>query len=199
MSVSQLCLSLWGLCAPAFISLWQFSRGSILCMHLSAQVLVCVCVSVCVCVCVCVCVACHTVRSYEHVSYGHSLEAAHFTNVCGSPVFWASCVCVVRSRTESSPLLHLRVCLNASVCGVVKGWKESLGSHGNKWQDLVVVSSICKKMKETKLVKTGAETFARTPTEISLQRQMVSWWSPVCFVFLGGFFWSLHLPSEYVT
>ena len=39
----------------------------------------------------------------------------------GRPLCVCVCVCVVRSRTESSPLLHLRVCLDASVCGVVKG------------------------------------------------------------------------------
>lgn len=79
--------------------------------------------------CMCVCVA----RSYDHVSYSHRTEAAHLANVCVSPAFWECCV---RLQTESSSLLHLCVCLNMSVCGVVKGWKEPpvhMGTNDRIW------------------------------------------------------------------
>lgn len=49
-----------------------------------------------------------------HVLYGHSMEAAHFTNVCGSPVFWASCVCgeVADGKQPS----FASVCVSGRVC-----------------------------------------------------------------------------------
>lgn len=80
---------------------------------------------------VCMCVACHSICSYEHVLYGYKMEVAHFTNVCGSPVFWEFCVwCGCRRKAA---LFCACVCL----CVVWSKAEKSLGSHGNKWQDLV--------------------------------------------------------------
>lgn len=121
----------------------------------------------CVCVfvrhvCVCVCVACHSLCSYEHVLYGHRMETTHLTNVCGSPVLREFCVWC-GCRTESSSLFAtVSVCVNVSVCGVVKGRKEPEFTWEKK-DRIWFGRPICKKMKETKLVKIRAEPLPDLP------------------------------------
>lgn len=105
---------------------------------------------------------------------------------------WVACVLGVRCgcRRKAALFLHLCVCLNVSVCGVVKGWKRAsvhMGTNDRIWFSEPACKEE-KKMKGTKLVKNQRRDLARPPTEISLQRQMVSRRSPV---------FSLHLLNSY--
>lgn len=111
-------------------------------------------------VCVCVC-CCHSVFSHKHVLYGHRMEAAHFPNVCGSPVFWEFCVWCA-CRWKAAPFC-ICVCVPERVCvwcgQRLKGALVHMGTN-----DRICLSKpICKKMKETKLVKIRAETLPDLP------------------------------------
>lgn len=131
-----------------------------------------------------VCAACHSICSYEHVLYGHRMEATHFTNVCGSPVFWEFCVwCGCRRKAA----LFLRLCVSERVCvwcgQRLKRASVHMGTNDRIWFS----EPICKKDERNQTSKNYGRGLARPPTEISLQRQMVSWWSP---------FFTLHLVNS---
>lgn len=104
------------------------------------------------------------------------VQRAHL-NMCRlvtgrKPLIWQTCVGRLRSgsavwlQTESSSLFaSVCVCLNVSVCGVVKGWKRAsvhMGTNDRIWFSEPVCKEE-KKMKETKLVKISAETSPDLP------------------------------------
>ena len=107
------------------------------------------------------------------------------------------CVCVWCGRGRKAALFCICVCVWTRLCVV---WSKAekrasvhMGTNDRIWFKWALS---VKKMKETKLVKTGAETL---PELLQRFHCSVRWSVDGHHFFFFFFFWSLHLPSKYVT